>query len=1314
MKNRIISLFLAVLMLLTLLPVQVLAQETGTGGETTRPSIDAVAQEATTAYPDCTTTLYKQSGYLDEDGRFYVGVPYTEDVDTTRYPVVLQVGDTLIAATDVTDDRNYVVHASHILGPGTANRDKGYDEAICLLCGRAFACTNDEAVFAKNGCDPAAAFSYSDVDASAVCDANEDLNLPADQQFSGSYQFCWEPALSPAAPTVTAFRVSSALPVELVYGSEIHTQFDTEDKFYCEYRYDLPLRDLTYAVATSADEEGSFHVYTLDQLYSTFDTGVEQLTGSMTERWPVGTETTITLSFCGIEYDVPVKVVAPQHILEDLTYTGGTTYLADKLHSNRYNQFYDIRYVLDTLRLHATYDGGKTADLTLEELAILLDLSYSCYTPGEENWQAGSRYTINVTVLDKCIPIPVEILKDPIESLTPESPILLSDSSRYNINGTYRYDFSKWEKRFTAKLSQQAANVYNNGKTTFTGTAIDIFQLFGINSRYINLTSDQSSSNVWTPDDGIDHTFTLTAGSASYSIPVTLLNAKALFQSLALEDPDYVVTLTKGVDAKRCEDGVFYYDVTTDGDLRFVLTLTDIGMIYFNTDERTFPGTNADIFQRFQYGARQMADNITPDGNGRAVSTVSLGYGMFGDPEGSVNCDVNVQFKEENQIKSIRCTNYPVALYEGADTIKFSIEHPEWKGLFTLQAAMDSGRVQFEVALYDDTVITGSSADIAAKLGFAPMLDTAVFESQRENSWEIGDDTQTHSFTVRLGTKLCNVAVKLKEATRIALDEKIFPDEVFRSYLDREFAGSDGLIPVEAVTEIDCSYKNITDLSGIEKFPLLQSLTCRNCALTKLDLSKVSTLINLDCSNNSLTQLDVSKNTKLDRLFCSNNALTSLDVSQNTALTWLSCGSNPLRQLSLQNCTELLQLNCLSAGLTELDVSHNTKLIDLECDENALTTLDVTHNPDLSELHCSNNRLTSLTLTSCPELMSLFCSHNQLTALDLSQNSKLIDVFCDNNQLTALDISQKPDLVFFSCENNALQTLTLGNNPKLRELYCSCNMLQELDVSQCMALSYLDCSANLLTTLRLPGEKTASQSLLSSLFTPAVYAGGSTAVPALEYLNCSLNRLTRLDVRGCPKLVSLTCIDNHSSQLLTVNVATLDGLELSLTGARGGAKVLVNGETAPGTLSGTLDASLDLAQLTLANAQNTYVTTVHGNAYSFFGVADGAYTLTASSRWNYADRNIEVQVSSGVITGLDPAVFTLHAYGDVNLDGTVDVYDLQRLYEHCAGIELLQGYAQDVSDLNRDKNTGSKSVLDMQRLYDQLTEINRVDSGKTG
>ena len=66
--------------------------------------------------------------------------------------------------------------------------------------------------------------------------------------------------------------------------------------------------------------------------------------------------------------------------------------------------------------------------------------------------------------------------------------------------------------------------------------------------------------------------------------------------------------------------------------------------------------------------------------------------------------------------------------------------------------------------------------------------------------------------------------------------------------------------------------------------------------------------------------------------------------------------------------------------------------------------------------------------------------------------------------------------------------------------------------------------------------------------------------------------------------------------------------------------------------------------------------------------------------------------------------------GDVNLDGVLDVYDLQRLYEHVTGIDLLAGYAAQVSDVNRDNDTSEKSILDLQRLYDQLVN----GSGKSG
>lgn len=56
--------------------------------------------------------------------------------------------------------------------------------------------------------------------------------------------------------------------------------------------------------------------------------------------------------------------------------------------------------------------------------------------------------------------------------------------------------------------------------------------------------------------------------------------------------------------------------------------------------------------------------------------------------------------------------------------------------------------------------------------------------------------------------------------------------------------------------------------------------------------------------------------------------------------------------------------------------------------------------------------------------------------------------------------------------------------------------------------------------------------------------------------------------------------------------------------------------------------------------------------------------------------------------------------GDINGDGAVDVYDLQRLYEHCSATAPLTGAALTRADLNGD---GLANVLDMQALYSFLT-----------
>ena len=160
---------------------------------------------------------------------------------------------------------------------------------------------------------------------------------------------------------------------------------------------------------------------------------------------------------------------------------------------------------------------------------------------------------------------------------------------------------------------------------------------------------------------------------------------------------------------------------------------------------------------------------------------------------------------------------------------------------------------------------------------------------------------------------------------------------------------------------INCSYLNISDLTGIETFT----------ALTELE-----------CFANQLTILDVSNNTALEVLSCKYNQLTSLDVSNNTALTYLDCEP---------------------AGIF-----------------NQLTSLDISNNINLNTLICPNNQISSLDVSQNTALTSLSCSNNQLDSLDVSNNTNLVWLDCNNNQLTSLDIrnGNNTNIIFFKCESN--------------------------------------------------------------------------------------------------------------------------------------------------------------------------------------------------------------------------------------------------------------------------------------------------------
>ena len=67
----------------------------------------------------------------------------------------------------------------------------------------------------------------------------------------------------------------------------------------------------------------------------------------------------------------------------------------------------------------------------------------------------------------------------------------------------------------------------------------------------------------------------------------------------------------------------------------------------------------------------------------------------------------------------------------------------------------------------------------------------------------------------------------------------------------------ENLAAMAAVTELDLSYKGLTDLDGIEYFTGLTNLNLRDNALTALDVTKNVNLTNLNLQGNALTRTSI-------------------------------------------------------------------------------------------------------------------------------------------------------------------------------------------------------------------------------------------------------------------------------------------------------------------------------------------------------------------------------------------------------------------------------------------------------------------------
>ena len=428
----------------------------------------------------------------------------------------------------------------------------------------------------------------------------------------------------------------------------------------------------------------------------------------------------------------------------------------------------------------------------------------------------------------------------------------------------------------------------------------------------------------------------------------------------------------------------------------------------------------------------------------------------------------------------------------------------------------------------------------------------------------------------------------------VNINAKNFPDANFRNWVITNIAGGkDTMTPgqADAVDKIDCSGKNIANLTGIAQFKnlkilvcndnklktldlkgnkKLEQLECKNNALTKLYVSGCPDLVKLNCTGNSISTLTLSSNKKLKELYASNNKISKLvtdnvktleivyasnnalaslgNIEKNDKLRAIAVNNNKITKVDLTKLVNLQTLHIAGNKLSALDLTKNTALVNLNVKSNSLKELDLTKNVNLKTLDASANSLSKLDLTNCTDLTQIRLQDNKLTALDVTACADAVEINCENNKITTLDTSACTDLETLNLKNNGTGKLDLSANTKLKHLYLSDNLLPKLDVTALTDLLDLECRNN-----RIYDLDVTNNTLLENLdcANNEISTLDLSASAKLRKLNCSNNRLDELDPTACADLEELNCSKNFlralhlsaNTKLKSVNFATQNAVD---------------------------------------------------------------------------------------------------------------------------------------------------------------------------
>ncbi len=453
-------------------------------------------------------------------------------------------------------------------------------------------------------------------------------------------------------------------------------------------------------------------------------------------------------------------------------------------------------------------------------------------------------------------------------------------------------------------------------------------------------------------------------------------------------------------------------------------------------------------------------------------------------------------------------------------------------------------------------------------------------------------------------------------------DYTTIPDANFEAELESlgyDDISGDGQVPtsfIENITSLSVANKNISDLTGIEDFTALETLSCQSNSLTTLNVSFNKELIELTANANNITSIDLSKNTKLEKLIIGANELTSIDVSNNTLLQRLDILYNDITDLNISNNPNLTSLNAYNTDIASYDFSNNPLLKNVQLyNNNNLTSLNVSNLTVLDQLQVHNTGISSLDLTNNIDLRILRASSTNITALDLSHQSKLIQLYANNTDIMYLNVrngnntnvtqfhaDNTPNLSCVIVDDSNYSTTNWTNidsGMTFSESYCEYTTVADANFEAALNTLGYDDIANdgqvpttlikVVTSLDVSNQNIADLTGIQD-FTELTNLNVETNVLTsldlssnvnLQNLNFDNNNITTLNLGSISKLVS---IEGRYNQLSTIDLT--QNPDLTFINLRDNLFTTVNVASNPLLETINLRACSNLTSIDISNNPN--------------------------------------------------------------------------------------------------------------------------------